>query len=634
MAGNPLFDDPDLAPAPDPAPVPVVAASPTPHASGNPLLADPDLAPAPDPAPAPVKTTDYANTSWPDVLKQGASALPGDFIEQAMAIPRAVANPGAAWEGAKSIARGAGSQLGVYQDDAATRAQDEAAAGAAVAPYSAMWQAIRHGDTASLKQQLMEHPAGFALAMAPVAGGGAGVLGKAAGAAEAAGAAAPVTASLSGASKALGAVGTGLNMADPVFDTTQALSKIGGPAAKVGMSWASGKPVSEFTDAFQRGKEGGLPLETFNDFATGRQGAPELSAMASKAVKAAKNDEIARWAASKQGAVEANKGPVPLINTGRALREQWDKMGDPALAFSPDAHNKFLAAWDTIAAHNQLPANHPAASIPGIDLMKQRIYDLAESERSNPELRNALLSVHQAVGQDLRAHAPVYGDLMDRYQGLQDNFNTLAKTLGTGDKTSATAEMRNFLKAQKSPNGRNLIDQLAQQNPMLPHAVAGAAFKSGAGDAWGLNLRNILEATGVAHGFVTGNPWTAAGAGAAAIFGHSPWLQRTLPTAAGVASRAAPAIGNAYTGARNAAQAVQRAAPPQKEESPSVHELVVHPSRPAHARGGRVAHQHLVDRLFRHVERAKREEKAHTSSLLEQPDSAVAKALNVAQASI
>jgi hypothetical protein len=47
-----------------------------------------------------------------------------------------------------------------------------------------------------------------------------------------------------------------------------------------------------------------------------------------------------------------------------------------------------------------------------------------------------------------------------------------------------------------------------------------------------------------------------------------------------------------------------------------------------------VGHQHLVNRLFRHVERAKREEKAHTAPLLEQPDSAVAKALNVAQASI
>jgi hypothetical protein len=56
--------------------------------------------------------------------------------------------------------------------------------------------------------------------------------------------------------------------------------------------------------------------------------------------------------------------------------------------------------------------------------------------------------------------------------------------------------------------------------------------------------------------------------------------------------------------------------------------------RPAHAHGGKVGHQHLVDRMFREVEKAKRMEKGRTSVLLQQPDEAVAKALNVAQAAI
>ena len=56
---------------------------------------------------------------------------------------------------------------------------------------------------------------------------------------------------------------------------------------------------------------------------------------------------------------------------------------------------------------------------------------------------------------------------------------------------------------------------------------------------------------------------------------------------------------------------------------------------PGHARGGAVkGHQHLVDRLFREVEKAKRVEKQHTSAILKQPDEAVAKALNVAQRAI
>ena len=53
-------------------------------------------------------------------------------------------------------------------------------------------------------------------------------------------------------------------------------------------------------------------------------------------------------------------------------------------------------------------------------------------------------------------------------------------------------------------------------------------------------------------------------------------------------------------------------------------------------RGGSVksGHQHLVDRLMREVEKAKRVEKGRTSVLLRQPDEAIAKALNVAQAAI
>ena len=53
-------------------------------------------------------------------------------------------------------------------------------------------------------------------------------------------------------------------------------------------------------------------------------------------------------------------------------------------------------------------------------------------------------------------------------------------------------------------------------------------------------------------------------------------------------------------------------------------------------RGGSVkaGHQHLVDRLMREVEKAKRAEKGRTSVLLRQPDEAIAKALNVAQAAI
>ncbi len=59
--------------------------------------------------------------------------------------------------------------------------------------------------------------------------------------------------------------------------------------------------------------------------------------------------------------------------------------------------------------------------------------------------------------------------------------------------------------------------------------------------------------------------------------------------------------------------------------------------RQPHARGGKVkpsGHQHLVDRLMRAVETAKKAEQQRTSAILQQPDEHVAKALNVAQEAI
>ena len=59
--------------------------------------------------------------------------------------------------------------------------------------------------------------------------------------------------------------------------------------------------------------------------------------------------------------------------------------------------------------------------------------------------------------------------------------------------------------------------------------------------------------------------------------------------------------------------------------------------RQPHARGGKVkpsGHQHLVDRLMRAVETAKKAEQQRTSAILQQPDEHVARALNVAQEAI
>jgi hypothetical protein len=558
---------------------------------------------------------DYANMGWWDVLGRGAKALPGDMGDVAMALPHAVANYGDTWEGVKSLGRGAAGATGLYEG---ASPQDKAAFSGAVAPYTSAWNAVSSGDTAGLKEQIAEHPANLALSYAPVAGAaGAGLRGLS-GAAQAGSA---VSRGLEIAGNAASKTGQALNMFDPVQAGMAGVTKLGGPVAKATMAGLSDKPYNAYTKGFEAAKEGGQALNDFKSFATGDAGPVDLSTRVRNAMKAKRDEEINTWAQSKQGVAAQNRGPVDLTDALDTIRANARKMGDPSLALDPAAHDAMFRAYQAVLAHDALPPGAPGAQLLGIDKLKQRLHDAAEAA-PNPEARTAVHSVRDAVRDALIAHAPEYEPLMSGWQTMQDNFNTLEKSLGTGSKTAATSEMAKFLKAQKTPGGRDLIDQLAQYDRTIPHAVAGATFAEGSKLG---RAPNIAELGMLAHSIYSGNPVTGLIGGAGALFGNVPPLQRTVPILAGRAARLGEPLQTVYQGA-------QQSVLPEERGDNAVRELTVHPRR---ASGGAVkGHQHLVDRLFAAHERAKREEKAHTAGILHQPDEAVAKALHVAQAAI
>jgi hypothetical protein len=136
--------------------------------------------------------------------------------------------------------------------------------------------------------------------------------------------------------------------------------------------------------------------------------------------------------------------------------------------------------------------------------------------------------------------------------------------------------------------------------------------------------------TGAATHYFSGNPLMAAGAGL--LTGGGDILYNRMGSAARRELRGAPAsfgygAGNAAQFGADVGTAADLARSQEEHRGP--------PFRPTHARGGKVGgHQHLVDRLFTHVERAKKAEKGRTSVLLHQPDEHIAKALNAAQAAI
>jgi hypothetical protein len=138
-------------------------------------------------------------------------------------------------------------------------------------------------------------------------------------------------------------------------------------------------------------------------------------------------------------------------------------------------------------------------------------------------------------------------------------------------------------------------------------------------------------------GNLTGRAGTA---GLGYYFGEIPGA-----IAAEIAARSVSAVGKkishsyekskAFSGAPTkgysgvASQYLQRAAPavPAMSAPP----LESDTEAPRRARGGKVGHQHLVDRLMRLAEQAKKASNASTEPLLNAPDEAVIKALDIAQ---
>ena len=578
---------------------------------------------------------------WLEVGKEAWKSAPGSLWNAATAIPHAVMNPGETWSAMKQLGSGVASKAqgwAGYDQDPAQKARDEAGLNAVAEPFTSV---------AGLKKSLATDPfTVLSIAAIPLSGG-ASLAGAGAKAAETLGAGA-------GAVNALGAAGKGLGIASKVVDPSAAvlsgaqkvagaLGALPGAAAQRATAVTTGVPAAAFRTAYDAGSATDPVLrQAFNDFATGSGKAEDLSEAARNALAGIKNDARTAWGKSKEALTGAATQDVDFAPIAQAWQDAKGKLSPRSLALDPAAHDALDAAGQKIVARANLPSGDPARTLFGVDQLKQDLWQEAQSHPAGSQARNALLQLHAGTKEALNATAPQYQKLMESYQGLQDNLQNLTKSLGTGDRVAANAEMRKLLGAQKTPQGQQLINQLAQKDPRLPYMIAGSAVNphiavggSGLIEKGSLPFHAWNVGSSLVHAASTGdfNPLIAAsGAAMGQTTVQSPHFMAGVNYRAGQAARTGAPAATALSSVHQPVRELLHAADPAQDSEPR--ELVVHPNRPAHARGGKVGHQHLVDRLFRHVERAKREEKAHTSALLNQPDTAIAKALNAAQKAI
>ena len=347
---------------------------------------------------------------------------------------------------------------------------------------------------------------------------------------------------------------------------------------------------------------------------------------------------------AKKGAMLAANGVEPdwrpifqAINDGR------DSIGRNVYPSNAATHAMLDEIEKEALARMYTPTGSVERSIEGMDSWKRLLQQqINQSAKAAGVDRQALQGVHAGIRESINQVAPEYQDLMDHWSSVRDNLQNIA-SLGTSSNTAANAELARFMRAQKTPQGRQLIDQLAEKNPLIPYMVAGATLnEAGAGGASGL----VGKASAPFHIYNIGSKllsgdWSglvgATGAAAGQATLQSP---RMMGQAAyGLGTIAGSPIGRATGAITSSVPILARSNPAVMNLNRGQNESFDYSkylnTPPAFASGGAVrSPEDEADRLLRLAERAKNSNNKVTEPLLGVDDNTIAHTLDVAQAAI
>jgi hypothetical protein len=598
---------------------------------------------APEPAePEP----DYGAMPWKEVAYQGAKNLLPSAKNALMAIPEAVVNYEQTGQALKQLGTGIASKVkgavGVDQD-AEQKAHDEALLNAIAEPYTSV---------AGLKKALATDPFSvLSTAAIPLTMGASGAesaaatLGKIGQTGSKAAQYAAKAAELTG--KGLEATSYAFDPVKSAIGLTGAVADYGGQAIKHGVAGASNAPSYSLEKAFAAGAERGPNADAiknaFNDFATGAGDPVEFSQRAAKAVDAIKNEASADWKAKKGAMLAANGVEPDWKPIFQAIDDGRDSIGRNVYPSNATTHALLDEIEKEATARMYTPTGSIERSIEGMDawkrLLQQQINQMAQTAGVD---KQALQGVHAGIKESINKVAPEYQELMDHWSAVKDNLQNIA-SLGTSSKTAANNELARFIKAQKTPQGQQLIEQLAEKDPLLPYMVSGATLHSaGAGGISGLVEKGSApwHVYNIGSNLISGDWKGLLGAtGLAAAQGTIQSPRVMGQTAYALGSLAGSPVGRATGAITSSIPTFARANPAvmnlnrAQDESFDYSKYLNQP--PAFATGGTVLdHETEADKLVRAAERAKNEVNKTTEPLLNVDDNTIARALDVAQAAI
>lgn len=538
----------------------------------------------------PVAGTVPPEPSWGEVGSQALHNLPSSGMGVVNSLVGAVTHPADTVHGIAELGRGLWSQaqgaMGVQQDPA-TKAHTEAVARALEAHY-----ANAYGSVRGFKRAVGTDPVGVALdASTALDGLGAGAR----------------TVGMAGTARVLSRAASAVDpVANAVRVATAPARLLSNPVSRGLHAFTSGVPATALKVAKAAGATTDPVLrDTFNAFHNGAAQPLEYMRAVEDATKAVAARQGADYVAGKGNLATR---PVDFPNTLQATREAVQQMQTGAAGGW--GHADTSAMQEAMRMINDV-ARRPADATRNIveaDALKQQLYQLGQRAPAGKAANLIQGPLYNGVKADINATDAGYATLMQRYQDGLANIRELKANTGVvGNSPIASRALMRSIKMMGKAGGKNVLDQLAEEDPRIPYMLAGAATAPWSRTGHGLQTA-VMELPWM--GLAAHNLPAGVAGMAGQLAATSPKLAGKMNYAAGAAGRLGsdiatnPAVKGAYYAGRAGEEADNPQSTPSTPATPSTSDAEA-ATRMLVAEAGNQPPEGQLAALFTAINRAK-----------------------------
>ena len=449
-------------------------------------------------------------------------------------------------------------------------------------------------------------------------------------------------------------VGAGARAAGLTAETTGALGKAASLAGQastlmdpVQLALATGKGVvkgagnvADWATTGTQSQLSGVPMkllqaardaastpesaEAFKRFMSGQGDYSEIAQTAMNGVDELKKQATDEYLSNRDN-LARSQNQLPMNNVLNKLQDLNDFVGYGSNSSRFPQHQALVQnVNDQIMKTIQDPSL-TARTMLDLDNLKQSINDVAGST-SGPvqgKIGEVAKAIRDTIADPTIGGDPVYAKMMDGWSSWKKELQDYQKSLGLGNKTAQTIQVGRMLKASQGGPKESLLDSISatQSGKNLPFMLAGAATNPWV--AQGMRAQFEYPLFGLS---AIANPAIIPHLAGAAV-ASSPRISGATQYAVGAAKKALEPYTNAAGVATSAPSTLGLTRIGEQQQADG--------GRIERASGGRIIdHEAEADHLVRAAEMAKNKVNQSTEKLLNVPDEAIIKALDVAQQAI